>query len=309
MMEWQKKGLVWGGDDNHNLSLAGAMVPTPFLVNDDLLRVFFTRTDPSGRGFVVSMDLQASNPSEVIRPPGDPLLGPGDPGRFDDTGVMCTSVFRDFDGTLVMTYSGFEGLQKIRYRIFTGLARSQDEGATFTKLSETPMLDRIQGEALFRGGAFGLVEDGKYRIWYVGGGSWVNISGKQAPVYDIKTIQLENLRIVPQGSTTVLALDPIKDEHGFGRPWIVKKDKNLYQLFYSIRSRSSGRYSLGYAESEDGLIWVRKDDQMNLGHGEFDFESQAICYSAVIEVAGRIYCFYNGDDYGATGIGWAELCH
>ena len=33
---------------------------------------------------------------------------------------------------------------------------------------------------------------------------------------------------------------------------------------------------------------------------------QAIAYSAIVECAGRTYCFYNGNDFGGSGFGCAE---
>jgi len=38
-----------------------------------------------------------------------------------------------------------------------------------------------------------------------------------------------------------------------------------------------------------------------------DFDSDAIMYSAVVSVADKTYCFYNGNEFGKEGFALAEL--
>ena len=40
---------------------------------------------------------------------------------------------------------------------------------------------------------------------------------------------------------------------------------------------------------------------------EQDWESEMTCYPWVVDYQDRTYMFYNGNGYGETGIGWAEL--
>ena len=97
------------------------------------------------------------------------------------------------------------------------------------------------------------------------------------------------------------------DEHGFGRPWVVKRGPEDYQMFYSVRRRSLAAYRLGYAESTDGINWMRKDCEMGLDVSAGEFDSDAIMYSAVISVGDKTYCFYNGNNFGEKGFAIAEL--
>ena len=64
----------------------------------------------------------------------------------------------------------------------------------------------------------------------------------------------------------------------------------------------AARYRFGYAESRDGLEWDR-DGEAALGDGRWDSEMQA--YPAVFHHAGLRHMLYNGNGYGATGIGHA----
>ncbi|QDQ88730.1 hypothetical protein FMZ60_14790 [Alcaligenaceae bacterium SJ-26] len=305
-MEWRKRGIVWCPESGHPLMSSHAIAPTPFLLSPSVIRVFVTVQDPQGRGRPTYFDVSATDPAKVLGVAPGPLLDVGVPGTFDDNGLMALSVVRGASGQLMMYYVGFELCQQIRYRLFTGLAISDDNGASFKRYSQAPILDRSDSELFFRGGAFALMEEGRFRLWYVAGSSWTEINGKSMPVYDLRYQESpDGIHWADQGRTVLQITDP--DEHGFGRPWVTRLPNGQYHLFYSIRRCSYGAYRLGYAESSDGIAWVRRDAAMGLDVSPTGFDSDAIMYSAVITVAGKTYCFYNGNNFGEDGVALAEM--
>ena len=64
-------------------------------------------------------------------------------------------------------------------------------------------------------------------------------------------------------------------------------------------------YRIGYAESNDGIEWVRKDHLANIDVSESGFDKEMIEYASVIKHKGKYIMFYNGDNYGFDGIGLA----
>lgn len=304
-MRWRKLGLIWKPKGDQTWARSHAMGPTPLLMPSGELRLFYSSLDQSGRGRPGWIDVDPSNPKQVLSTGEHCLLDVGRPGTFDENGVMVTSVISPTPGTQYLYYAGFELGHQIRYRILSGVAVSHDGGESFERVSETPMLERCEQELYFRGGPFVLQEGGKFRLWYVSGSTWTNIGGKTMPVYDLREhTSLDGLHWSGPGKISLKVTDA--DEHGFGRPWVTK-GPNGYQLYYSIRRRSLGAYRLGYAESVDGLSWDRKDDQMGLDVGPDFFDDNAIMYAAVIESGGRTWCFYNGNDFGKDGIALAVL--
>ena len=305
-MRWRKLGIVWKPDGKLPWARSHAMGPTPYRLNDDVIRVFVTCLDENGRGRPGYVDVDANDPAKVLGSSTQPLLDIGEPGCFDDNGLMIISMVETEPGTLYMYYAGFELCTHIRYRIFSGLAVSYDNGATFTRYSRVPILDRSDDELFFRGGPFVLLDEGKFKLWYVSGSEWTRIEDKDMPVYDLRYQESKDgIHWFPKGKLS-MAITGV-DEHGFGRPWVIKRGPSDYQLFYSIRRRSFAAYRLGYAESEDGIHWNRKDDEMGLDISPGDFDSDAIMYSAVIPVGKHTYCFYNGNEFGAMGFGVAVL--
>jgi predicted GH43/DUF377 family glycosyl hydrolase len=299
-MHWTKLGIVWRPDGSFEWARSHAMIPTPFQIASDRVRVFVTCCDDHGIGRCGYVDVDASDPKRVLSFSKRPVLDIGRPGTFDENGVLACCVVEGEGGRLYMYYVGFELGTRIRYRLLTGLAISDDGGESFCRHSECPVLERSDSELLFRCGPFVLREQGVYRLWYVAGSEWTEVSGKAKPKYTIKYAESTDGIEWPLAGTALLEVaNP--DEHGFGRPWVVRRDPSLYEMFYSIRRRSLDAYRLGYAVSRDGRQWSRSDHELNLGVSPQGFDSEAIMYSAVIDLAGHAYCFYNGNEFGRDG--------
>jgi hypothetical protein len=74
-------------------------------------------------------------------------------------------------------------------------------------------------------------------------------------------------------------------------------------MWYSVRNISG--YRIGYATSPDGYSWQRRDSEAGIGCSAEGWDSEMICYSAIVPYSGTLLMFYNGNGYGRTGIGVA----
>lgn len=305
-MQWKKYGVVWKPDGQQPWARGHAMIPTPVRIDEDRLRIFLCCRDGENRARPGFVDVSAADPTEVLYVHPDPLMDIGAPGTFDEAGVLPTSVVPLPDGRIYMYYAGFELGHRIRYRLLTGLAVSEDGGLTFRRVRQTPVLERSDAELFFRCGAYVAhdSETSRFRLWYIAGNAWEEIDGKSMPVYDMRYLESDDGIAWADEGQVVLSIERA-DEHGFGRPWVVAGDDG-YQLYYSIRRRSLRAYRMGYAESRDGLDWIRRDEALSLDVSPEGWDSEAVMYAAVIESKGKTYLFYNGNDFGATGFGVAE---
>jgi hypothetical protein len=306
MMRWKKLGIVYRPDGCHSWARSHAMIPTPIRLSEQVIRIFITFCDESGIGRPGYVDVSASDPTEVLDVTSSPLLDIGDPGTFDENGILVCSVVNIGNGIWNMYYVGFELGTKIRYRLLTGLATSHDGGNIFTRISRSPVMERSDKELYFRAGPCCLMEDGRYRLWYVAGSQWIDVQGKMMPVYDVRYLEsVDGIHWPPEGKIHIAITEP--DEYGFGRPTVIPKPGGGYRMFYSVRRKSLRAYRLGYAESMDGYIWQRMDDNLNLNVTPGDFDSDAIMYAAPIQVGDKLYVFYNGNDFGREGFAVAVL--
>lgn len=303
-MKWEKKGFIYVSNGQYDWAQTHAMIPTPSNLANHEIRFYITVCDKNGIGRISYVDIAASQLNQVIRIADRPVLDIGQAGTFDENGVLITSLVNLSNGCKYLYYVGFELGTKIRYRLLGGLAVSNDDGKTFHRIQKTPILERSDQELYFRGGPFVIYENGLFRMWYVGGDRWMMINGKQMPVYTINYLESKDGIMWGKQGKVCIHIEHA-NEHGFGRPYIIRQGGN-YKMFYSIRLQQQG-YRLGYAESSDGIDWIRKDDLVGIDVSESGWDSEMICYSAVMNIGKQYYLFYNGNEFGKTGFGLAEL--
>lgn len=310
-MKFKKQGLIC---DFNTLDIPwfkkNAMVPIPYLINENKLRIFLGMCDAQNVGRIGYIDVNPNDPSEILDYSKVPALDVGEDGCFDDNGVLPAGILEE-NGKLYMFYSGYQLTKKVPYLIFSGIAVSEDHGVTFKRLSNVPFLDRSNEEFSIRSGGH-LIQDanGEYYLVYQGGSSWVYKNSHKMPSYDIKVKQLNIKNVEALLNEKVLSNTAFtfqsSDEFGFATPQIFIEN-NIYKMIYSIRSKSKG-YRMGYAESHDkGLSWVRKDDKMEIDVSENGWDSEMICFGNLHSVKEKAYLFYCGNHYGTAGMGYAEL--
>ena len=303
-MKWEKCGLIYTAKGT-GWNYSAAMIPTPEYLDKKTLRIYISSCDEKYRARISYLDCHFENHRPQVVGIGErPFFELGKAGAFDDNGCVATSIVTLGNGLKYLYYVGFEICTQIRYRLFIGLAISKDGGKTFQRYSNVPILDRTDQEPYFRCGPFVALEHETFRMWYVAGGEWTEIDGKAMPVYRIK--YLESHDGIHWGDCGKVCIDmESPEEHGFGRPYVIR-DKGLYKMFYSKRVKHLG-YRMGYAESKDGIEWVRKDSQMDLDVSESGWDSEMVCYPSLVKHNDRWIMFYNGNGFGKTGFGYADL--
>lgn len=302
-MIWRKLGLVFSHSGSAAWSRNSALTPTPFLLNDQIIRVYAGFRDEEGISRIGYVDVDAQDPTSVIRVSDKPVLDRGRDGCFDDNGVILGDVVRDGD-RLRMYYVGFQLVKRAKFLAFTGLAESLDQGETFHRVSEAPVLDRsIEGNTI-RAVHTALFEQGIWKIWYAVGNDWQMINGVPYPKYNIWYSESVDGMIFP--AKGVLCVDVQGDEYRIGRPSVYRTGHG-YMMFYTKGGVSGEDYFPGVAYSADGIHWERKDETLGLSLSEEGFDNRHLCYPRLISAGNRTFCFYNGNNMGAEGFGVAEL--
>ncbi len=302
-MKWIKKGLVYAPDGSLEWAQKHAFPATPYFIKEDVIRLYVAFCDGNTVGRVGYVDVAAGNPSKVLNVSSKPVLDIGSPGAFDENGVVPTCLVK-VGSRLYLYYVGFQLGMKVRYYQFEGLAISGDGGETFVRHSKVPIIDRSDRELVNRTSAFVMYDEDVFKMWYTAGSKWLVVNDKPLPIYNLH--YLESKDGMTWGKAGQLSVDfKNEDEHALGRPWVIKKDGG-YTMFYSIRTKSSG-YKLGYAESKDGIEWQRKDEEIGIEVSAEGWDSKMIGYASIVEYKDNVYMFYNGNDCGQTGFGYALL--
>jgi hypothetical protein len=296
-MKWGKKGIIYKTSQR-------TYVPTPY-VFDDKIRIYFAVLGTDMIGRVTFIDVDIKDPKHILYVHDDYCLDIGKPGMFDEHGVTPSCVINHFD-KLYMYYIGWMKTTEAPQLTFSGLAISTDNGYIFKKYSTVPILDRTKEEFITRSGPFVIKEnENLFRVWYNSNmsGFEAKYNNKDTSFYSI-THAISSNGIDFERNTKHIEL---KDgEFGLGRCCIKKDGDKDYKMWYGIR-RLDTPYRIGYAESENGLVWERKDDKVGIDVSENGWDSDMICMPSIVDVEGKRLMFYNGNNYGETGFGFAEL--
>lgn len=301
-MKWQKKGLIYSPDSNTDWRNNSALTPTPIVLNDKTIRVYAGFRDKKGISRIGYVDVNGENPSKIIKISEKPVLDIGIPGTFDDNGVILGDIIK-FNNKLYMYYVGFQLVDKVKFLAFTGLAISSDNGENFVRYSNAPVLDRSNDELYIRAIHSIIYQDGIWKAWTGTGNGWQEIDNKFFPKYDIRYYESKDgIHFNEEG---INCISPKDNEYRIGRPRVYKSN-NKYIMLYTYGTLNKD-YISGYAESPDGINWIRKDAEIGISLSNSGWDSKHLAYPSIITFKDKTFMFYNGNDMGYDGFGYAEL--
>jgi hypothetical protein len=303
-MRWTKRGLIYSPAGDQPWARTHALLPTPLVDGGDTVRVFFSSLDDNRFGGAGWADI-AFTPAKatVTATASAPLLQAGERGTFDDCGVVPSCALRVHEN-LFLYYAGFQRAERVPYLIFSGVAAGDRNGGVFRRRSRTPVLDRCASEPFSRGAPFVLNENGDFRMWYWSCTHWSE--GAQGVHYNTVIRHATSPDGLHWRADEHICIAPdLENEYAVGRPWVIR-ESGLFRMWYSIRSRDEG-YTIGYAESGDGIHWERRDQDVGIAKSADGWDSEMICYPAVFDQGGVRYMLYNGNRCGRTGFGYAVL--
>ncbi|MEN6462600.1 MAG: hypothetical protein ABFC94_14690 [Syntrophomonas sp.] len=298
-MKWTKRSLIYCPTSENDWRNNSALQPTPILINDNI-RVYAGFRDINGISRIGYVELDKSNPRNVLSVSESPVLDVGDDGMFDENGVVPTSIVKR-GSDVFLYYAGYSLGKKVRFQVFTGLAISKDNGDSFQRVKKIPVTDRVENEELFRVIHSIIFVDGVWKVYYGAGNHFVEGKKKTLPVYDIRYMEsADGINFPNRGIVSV----PIPTGcHRVGRPYVFFEE-HKFKLYYGFGSEKIP-YQLAYLESVDGIKWNQKD--INLPLSESGWDSQMMAYPSFMRVDNKGYLFYNGNNYGFEGFGFAEL--
>jgi hypothetical protein len=308
---WKKHSVVFRPTGDQPWMLSHAQVPTPFWTREGLLRVYFGTRDATNRTSTTFLEVHPRSPSKIVRIHDRPVMSLGELGCFDDAGVMPGCLVAN-GNQIYFYYAGWNTSTTVSYRLAIGLAISNDGGETFERAFEGPILDRIAREPHLCGAPCVLNDRdcGVWRMWYPSGTSWSLVDGRAEPRYLIRYAESDDG--IEWRRNGIIAIDYGHQEEALARPWVVK-DGSLYRMWFSSRSIRDYRknaqhsYRMGYAESSDGVRWERMDDRAGLYVGPTGWDSEMIAYPSIFDSDQNRYMLYNGNGFGTSGFGLAQL--
>jgi len=305
-MAWKKLGMVFD-IRRHSIDwlTSHAMLPTPLLL-DDRIRVFYTGRDINGCSRISFVDLKRNDPTSVLHVHDRPLFEIGKIGTFDDSGTLGTCVVKDGDH-VSLYYNGYNRRVLVPWSNAIGLAVSSDNGTSFKKKFEGPIIDRTAHEPYFAITPCIRIEKDIWHMWYTSGTGWVVVNDVPEPLYVIKYARSHDG--ITWERPNQVCIHPNSDSEVTARAAVLEED-GKYRMWFCYRGSQDFRdgtdsYRIGYAEADDPIHWRRDDSKAGIGLGPDEWDAKMIAYPAVLTCDDSTYLFYNGNGFGVHGFGCA----
>lgn len=301
---WEKKGMLFDSNVTPKWAKTSMLTPTPFLLNEKIIRIYGSFRDEKGIGRIGYIDVEKDNPKNILKISEHIVLDIGRDGCFDDNGIILGDIIMK-DERLYMYYIGFQLVNKAKFLAFTGLAFSDDGGETFERIKDAPVLDRDVNANMINAVHSSLKDEEGYKIYHAKGDGWEIINGIPYPQYNIWVSTSKDGIQIEKDSK--LCIDNKGLEYRIGRPSVYRV-ANKYLMFYTKGSKTGKDYYPGIALSNNGVDWYRQDELFGIKLSENGWDSEHIAYPRLLKVESKkYYVFYNGNNMGSQGTGYAEL--
>lgn len=304
-MKWNKIKNLFCPNNIHSWMFSHAANPVPFILDEEMeiVRIYFTCRNENNMSHIGYVDIDFKNNYNLINISESPVVTPGDLGMFDDSGAAMGCLIKK-DSDYYLFFLGWNLKVTVPWQNSIGLAKSTNSFNEFIKYSKAPILDRSDEDPFSISYPFILFDNGIYRMWYGSNLSW----GKDQSEMRHVIKYAESTDLLHWNRTNAIHIPLMhKNEYAISKPWVVKED-GIYRMWYSFRGNGEiDSYRIGYAESTDGFIWQRKDESINIDVSVNGWDSEMLCYPSVLKIKNKTYMLYNGNSYGSTGFGIAEL--
>jgi hypothetical protein len=300
-MKWKKIGRVFEPKGQFDWVKTHAMLPTVDHINDDIFRIYFSGRDIENISRTGFLEIDINNPLEILTISEKPIIEIGELGAYDDNGISPTCII-NHNGEKYFYIMGWNKGSKVRAAEVSGLAISKDNGNSFQRYSRTPILERTNNEPFtVLVVSCVIIENGIWRMWYDSADYWINDS---LPRYNIKYAESQDgINWERKGIVSVNYKSD--DESRVSRASVIKEG-DIYRMWFCY-AIGAGGYTMGYAESEDGIVFNRMDEKVGIELSEFGWDSEMICYPNVFRHKENLYMLYCGNGYGKEGFGIAIL--
>jgi len=315
MFYWQKLGKVFTPQDVKERPWLREFAQAPSILEfDRFIRVYFScRPPPDANGQYVSYsayaDLARSDMFEIVKVSDHPILALGGLGEFDEYGTYPVSVVRR-DGEIWAYYGGWTRCESVPFNVAIGLAKSCDDGRTFTKIGRGPVLSYSPDEPFVISGPKIRKFDGRWYLFYIAGRKWKVADGRAEPVYKIRlAVSDDGLQWSKIGRD--LLESRLEEDEAQASPDVFFAN-GRYHMFFCYRHSTGFRgkergYRIGYASSSDLLNWTRDDTKAGIDVSQSGWDSEMMSYPHIFALDGHTYMAYLGNEVGRYGFGLAKL--
>ena len=314
-MVWEKLGKIFNPLEFELYDDYVGYAQSPqVLILDNLVRIYFSIRKESGDGKYISyiqyieMDKKFK---KILNVSKHEVIPNGDLGCYDEHGIFPINILKH--GDKIYAYlSGWSRRVSVSVETGIGIAISNDNGKTFERLGKGPVLTSSLNEPYLVVDGFVKNYNNLFHMWYIYGTKWTKKNNESEPERTYKIGHATSIDGVKwEKDLKQIISDSIEFECQ-ALPTVIKIHERYHMFFayrstFDFRSNTNNAYKIGYAYSDDLLIWNRDDKNVGIQLSSEGWDSEMMSYPHVFECEEEVYMLYNGNSFGREGFGLARL--
>ncbi len=315
-MKWKKLGKIFDPRDHNLASNCFAFAKSPqAIIFDDFVRIYFSAAQRDEKNKLLSHVMYVDFDKEfknILKISDKEVIPLGEMGCFDEHGIFPLNVYKE--NNRILAYStGWNRKVSVSADASIGFAQSFDNGETFEKYGNGPIVTSSLNEPFLVGDAFVSKFNDTYHMWYIYGLRWINDADTNnlERVYKITYADSKDGINWNRNSKCIIS-DVIDENECQALPTVIFYE-NKYHMFFSyrdaigFRTNKNNGYRTGYAYSKDLKNWTRDDSKVGIELSKEGWDSEMMCYPFVFHCDEKVYMLYNGNEFGKNGFGLALL--
>ncbi len=302
--DWERLGRVFRAEGQRPWMASHTQMAHAEPVEGSVVRIYFTCRNDQNSSRIAWLLLDLDRPDRVLDVAAEPLMTPGPLGGFDDAGVMSSWMVSE-GGERRFYVIGWNIKTAVPLHNSIGYATCPADGApAHADKWLGPVFERNPVNPFYVSCPCVLKDGEGWSMWFLCGLDWEVRGGRPLSRYTVwRARSADGLDWSPDAEATLQLEHP--GEMAIARPCVVR-DGPLWRMWNCWRGDGYG-YRIGYAESEDGEAWTRRDDHLVIPPSGEGFDSEMTCYPFVFDHSGERWMIYSGDAYGQGGLGLARL--
>lgn len=307
-MKWKRMGQIFIPQE-YGIDYAKS---PQVIVFEHYVRVYFSACKKDGSkliSYVCFADF--TKDFQQVKKVSKQIIPDGNLGCFDEHGIFPFSPFV-YDKKIWAYTSGWSRRVSVSVDTGIGIAVSKDNGETFERVGDGPVLTSSLQEPFLVIDGFVRNFRNQFHMWYIYGIDWkVFEEGKEPDrIYKIGHAVSDNG--IDWNRDGVQVIPDVLIDESQALPCVVYYQGKYHMFFcyrksYHFRENIECSYRIGYAYSENLMDWIRCDEQLHFPLSESGWDSQMQCYPHVFEMDETLYLLYNGNAFGKYGFGMAKM--
>ena len=265
-------------------------------INKNLIRLYISGRGKDNKSRIGTAIIKWSDKPTVMKISKNPIINIPNlkAGYFHTDGALYPEITK-FKGKTFLYFCGWLNYKTFKYNCNIGLALKKS--GNFKLYSKAPIFKLDDIDPIGTGSMSVFKKKNYLLMYYVSFDEWVKKGGKFQHKYYIKIAKsFDGINWIKKNQ---IAVKIKNSEIAVSKPSVISEGKKI-SMYFSARGKY---YKIFKVSSKDGLKFGKRSAEIIKKSGSWDSKSRE--YPCVIRLNKKTIMFFNGNNFGKTGLGYA----